>query len=522
MCPTCNTRLEWDQLFVDGYFLDILDSVGPDTEKITIESNGTWRIADEEIIPMKFNNSKNTSNHDSKFSSNLNVLGLSPSPPSLKRKRDSDWIERESKDLLQEDSVIVLGEEDDSDSLNLKTSLLSRPFHSSRSLSGSPGSLSRIFQAPGVIDLTLSDDDDDNDEYGNDDGDGGKEKEEGSIQICGNSLTSNDRERIDQETAQPESGPMTRINENREMGTPNLESMTLPIPLNTNDDRDETDPRLSSPNSYSSLSHGLDPLMSLLDKLDQLEQSGVSSTSLPNLPSTLPHPPLLPPLMAHSTSSPCTSPLQSQSLSNLRAPLFNTFSSPVLVPVTISSLLPSIFSFTSSTSSLPPAINSLPPPSIPSLPPSTSSIPSSGSSLPPLNSSSPNPTFPIPSSSSSLPPLISSLSTSIPFIPSVSASSPSLPSLISSLPTSIPSLPSSSPSLPSLNSFLPPLTSLLPPLISSLPPSLSSPLPSNPSLPLLLSSIALPPNPTSLLKLPLPQPFQREFTSSTPTLRFSP
>lgn len=63
-CPQCNKPVPWDQLVLDQYILDILNTTSKDAEQVTVEPDGRWHLGQSSnSTPVPTNNKKRKLNH---------------------------------------------------------------------------------------------------------------------------------------------------------------------------------------------------------------------------------------------------------------------------------------------------------------------------------------------------------------------------------------------------------------------------------------------------------------------------
>jgi E3 SUMO-protein ligase PIAS1 len=44
VCPVCNTKIKWEDVVLDGFFDDILTSIGEEVDSVEIQPDGTWAL----------------------------------------------------------------------------------------------------------------------------------------------------------------------------------------------------------------------------------------------------------------------------------------------------------------------------------------------------------------------------------------------------------------------------------------------------------------------------------------------
>jgi len=151
-CPICARSITTDDdLYMDGYFMDILEKTNKAVESVVIHPDGTWTNKDID-----------TDHPDAKFLNNANAnntnTNIKPTPSQEERKLSFANVKPE---------VVSLDDDDEEPSAPTPASLPPRssrePSTSVRpspSIGGGSGSSSRKRGPPQIVDLTLSDDDD--------------------------------------------------------------------------------------------------------------------------------------------------------------------------------------------------------------------------------------------------------------------------------------------------------------------------------------------------------------------------
>lgn len=135
LCPNCSQELQFADLIMDGYTLDIQNAVGEDIDEVEIEVNGDWHTKDGKFGSLSW----------------LTENGTRPPTPPPPPSRSSSPEKKGKRKAIQ-----ILSSDDEDGPLS-RTSRVSV----SRSNTAGPSRPPVSRQTSDVIDLTLSDDDDD-------------------------------------------------------------------------------------------------------------------------------------------------------------------------------------------------------------------------------------------------------------------------------------------------------------------------------------------------------------------------
>jgi len=146
-CPICARSITTDDdLYMDGYFMDILEKTNGAVESVVIHPDGTWTNKDID-----------TDHPDAKLLNNSNSNNVEPTPSQEERKLFASM----------KPEVVSLDDDDEEPSVPTPASLPPRSslerstsMRPSPSVGGGSGSSSRKRGPPQIVDLTLSDDDD--------------------------------------------------------------------------------------------------------------------------------------------------------------------------------------------------------------------------------------------------------------------------------------------------------------------------------------------------------------------------
>lgn len=47
-CPVCNSKVQWSELILDGYFKDILENTSMDCESVLVDPSGSWTVSEQQ------------------------------------------------------------------------------------------------------------------------------------------------------------------------------------------------------------------------------------------------------------------------------------------------------------------------------------------------------------------------------------------------------------------------------------------------------------------------------------------
>jgi hypothetical protein len=139
-CPICNRAISTDDdLFLDGYFQDILQNTNKAVESVIIHPDGTWSNKD---IDTDHPDAKLLLNNRSAF------------------KEDRKSLDRKVSFGTSRPEIVSLDDDEEEDGVPTPASLPLQSRTVSASVRASPSQMSRKRGPPQVVDLTLSDDED--------------------------------------------------------------------------------------------------------------------------------------------------------------------------------------------------------------------------------------------------------------------------------------------------------------------------------------------------------------------------
>ncbi|KAI0801178.1 PINIT domain-containing protein [Fomes fomentarius] len=149
MCPVCEKVLNVEDLYIDGYFDDILKNTHEDIEDVIVEADGQWHTDDN-----KYGSPEWRAAHP---------VAPPPKPVVPVKREPSPMKLMNGADRPRAGTPIEISDSEDEDEGRVKRELSPSTDgylpHPSRSVSGSQSAQPTRSQLPDIIDLTLSDDD---------------------------------------------------------------------------------------------------------------------------------------------------------------------------------------------------------------------------------------------------------------------------------------------------------------------------------------------------------------------------